>query len=145
MSLRPEVSEGFLLWRATLRWQREVAAALAPWSITHVQFVLLASTWWMATHGDPPSQIALARHAATDVKMTSEVVRTLERKGLLLRDVDPSDSRARRLRPTDDGSVVAVATIAAVEAVDRAFFDTLPAERRPHVIPILAALAGMEG
>ncbi len=31
MSLHPNDSPGFLLWHATLRWQRGVARALAPW------------------------------------------------------------------------------------------------------------------
>ena len=44
MPLDPEESPGFLLSHVTLRRQREVAAALAPLNLTHVQFVLLAAT-----------------------------------------------------------------------------------------------------
>lgn len=44
---RPQDSPGFLLWRSTLRWQRTIIAALRPLELTHVQFVLLASTWWL--------------------------------------------------------------------------------------------------
>ena len=47
MPLDPQNSPGFLLWHVTLRWQRDIAAALAPLDLTHVQFVLLASTWWL--------------------------------------------------------------------------------------------------
>ena len=47
MALNPEDSPGFLLWHVTLRWQRDIAAALAPLDLTHVQFVLLATTWWL--------------------------------------------------------------------------------------------------
>ncbi|WP_244312125.1 hypothetical protein [Streptomyces griseofuscus] len=39
MSLSPGDSPGFLLWHATLRWQRDIATALAPLDLTHVQFV----------------------------------------------------------------------------------------------------------
>jgi hypothetical protein len=42
MPLHPNDSPGFLLWHATLRWQRGVARALKPLELTHVQFVLLA-------------------------------------------------------------------------------------------------------
>jgi hypothetical protein len=56
----PWGNPGFLLWRATLRWQREVAAALRPLGLTHPQFVVLASTWWLGRHGRPPSQRELA-------------------------------------------------------------------------------------
>ena len=45
-------SPGFLLWHATLRWQRAMVEALSPLGLTHTQFVLLASTWWLAENGD---------------------------------------------------------------------------------------------
>src|SRR5579859_6878456 len=98
MPADPQESPGFLLWHVTLRWQRDIAAALAPLRLTHVQFVLLASTWWLNTRGEHPNQLTVARHAGTDVKMTSEVLRKLEAKGLIRRDVDAADTRARRLR-----------------------------------------------
>jgi DNA-binding MarR family transcriptional regulator len=117
-------SPGFLLWRLTLDWQRAVTAALAPYELTHVQFVLLACAWSMSEHGAVPNQLRLAREAGTDVKMTSQVVRRLAANGLLTREVDPADSRARRLRPTARGAELAQRAIDAVEGVDAAFFDT---------------------
>jgi DNA-binding MarR family transcriptional regulator len=124
--LDPDDSPGFLLWHVTLRWQRDMAAALAPLDLTHVQFVLLASTWWLNSRGEHPNQLAVARHAGTDVKMTSEVLRKLEAKGLIRRDVDAADTRARRLAVTDRGAEQAQAAIVAVEAADAAFFAAIP-------------------
>ena len=51
MPLDPDDSPGFLLWHVTLRWQRDIAAALAPMGLTHVQFVLLATCWWLNSRG----------------------------------------------------------------------------------------------
>ncbi|HEU5030678.1 MAG TPA: MarR family transcriptional regulator [Spirillospora sp.] len=124
--LGPDESPGFLLWHTTLRWQRDVAAALAPLGLTHVQFVLLASAWWLNRREERPNQLALARYAGTDVKMTSQVLRKLEAKDLLEREVDRSDTRARRLRVTDRGAELARRAIAAVEAADAAFFAPVP-------------------
>jgi DNA-binding MarR family transcriptional regulator len=124
--LGPDESPGFLLWHTTLRWQRDVAAALAPLDLTHVQFVLLASAWWLNRREERPNQLALARYAGTDVKMTSQVLRKLEAKGLLEREVDPSDTRARRLRVTDRGAELARRAVEAVEAADAAFFAPVP-------------------
>lgn len=121
----PDESPGFLLWRVTLRWQREVAAALRPLGLTHVQFVLLASTWWLDTRGEHPNQVTLAAHAGTDVKMTSQVIRSLEAKGLITRDVDADDTRARRIGVTSAGRALAPRAIEAVEAVDRALLTPL--------------------
>jgi DNA-binding MarR family transcriptional regulator len=126
MALEPDESPGFLLWHVTLRWQRDMAAALAPLDLTHVQFVLLASTWWLNSQGQQPNQLAVARQAGTDVKMTSQVLRTLEAKALIRRNVDAADTRARLLRVTDRGADLAVRAIAAVEAADEAFFSATP-------------------
>src|SRR5256885_5403077 len=52
---RSRESPGFLLWHATLRWQRDVASALAPLDLTHVQFMLLACGWWLNEQGDRKS------------------------------------------------------------------------------------------
>ena len=118
----PAASPGFLLWHATLRWQRTIAEALRPLDLTHVQFVLLACTWWLEGRGGPPNQLELARQAGTDVKMTSQVVRRLEAKGLLRREVDRADTRARRVALTPGGSALAQRAIAVVEQVDAEFF-----------------------
>ena len=126
MPLDPGDSPGFLLWHVTLRWQRDIAAALAPLNLTHVQFVLLATAWWLNTHGQDPNQLSLARHAGTDVKMTSQVVRKLEAKGLLGREVDPADTRAKKIRVTARGGKLAQRAIAAVERADAAFFRASP-------------------
>jgi len=126
MPLHPSQSPGFLLWRATLRWQRGVAAALAPLGLTHVQFVLLACTWRLNEQGEDPTQVGLAAQAGTDVKMTSQVIRSLEKKGLVEREVDPVDTRARRLRVTRPGARLAPQAIAVVEDVDAEFFSEVP-------------------
>jgi DNA-binding MarR family transcriptional regulator len=121
--LNPDDSPGFLLWHVTLRWQRDMAAALAPLDLTHVQFVLLATTWWLNSHDQLPNQLAVARQAGTDVKMTSQVLRTLEAKALITREVDAADTRARRIRVTDRGAALAREAIAAVELADAMFFQ----------------------
>jgi DNA-binding MarR family transcriptional regulator len=134
----PGRSPGFLLWHATLRWQRSIAAALEPFGLTHVQFVLLACAWWLNGRGEEPNQLQLARQAGTDVKMTSQVVRALERKGLLERTVDPADTRARRLRVTPAGAELAPRGIAAVERTDAEFFAPVEAQA---ALGLLAPLA----
>ena len=126
-SLRPEDSPGLLLWRTTLRWQRRITAALKPLGLTHVQFVLLTSTWWLDREaGRTPTQRDLAEHAAIDPMMTSQVLRTLASNGLVRRERDPLDSRALRITITDAGAELAVRAVRVVETVDREFFAAAP-------------------
>ncbi|GAB2700642.1 MarR family winged helix-turn-helix transcriptional regulator [Kitasatospora kifunensis] len=134
----PDDSPGFLLWHATLRWQREIAAALGPLDLTHVQFVLLACTWWLNSQGTRPNQLALATQAGTDVKMVSQVLRALESKGLIQRETDPADTRAKLLRVTESGAALAPRAITAVEAVDASFFAPVPRDTALSVLRVLA-------
>jgi DNA-binding MarR family transcriptional regulator len=119
-----EESPGLLLWQVANRWQAAQRAALRPFGLTHVQFVLLASLTWLEADG-PVTQRHLADHAATDPMMTSQVLRTLEGRGLVHRLAHPEDGRARALAVTSAGRDLANHAVVAVEACDAAFFAAL--------------------
>jgi DNA-binding MarR family transcriptional regulator len=119
-----EDSPGLLLWQVTNQWQAAQRAALRPFDLTHVQFVLLASLTWLDNDG-PVTQKQLAEHAATDPMMTSQVLRALESRGLVRRGEHPTDARARSLSVTRAGATLANRAIVAVEACDETFFAPL--------------------
>ena len=140
-SQQPGDSPGLLLWQVTLRWQRLIAAALKPLHLTHVQFVLLASSWWLTrVAGETPSQRRLADHAGTDPMMTSQVLRALEAKGLITRDAHPDDSRARQITVTRAGATLAKKAVSVVEAADAEFFEA--AGDQAAVLRLLRRLSG---
>jgi DNA-binding MarR family transcriptional regulator len=95
-----------MLWRITNSWQREIRAALAPFGLTHVQFVLLAALTAMDRE-TPVTQRDLAERAVTDPMMTSQVLRALEDKDLVERHPHPTDRRARTLKVTPAGVALA--------------------------------------
>ena len=106
----PEASPGFLMWRAALAWQRDIAAALEPVGLTHSQFVLLACTQWLEEQGDGASQ----------------VLHRLERAGLVSRQPDPKDARARIVTTTAAGREVGARATHLVEDADEAYFAAMP-------------------
>jgi DNA-binding MarR family transcriptional regulator len=116
-------STGLALWRVTNRWQAAQRAALLPFDLTHVQFVLLASLTWLDAQA--PTQSELAAHAGTDPMMTSQVLRALEAKSLVERQSHPTDGRARLLAATAKGTALANRAVVAVEACDKQFFGPL--------------------
>jgi DNA-binding MarR family transcriptional regulator len=119
---QPADRPGFLLWRAALRWQREVSAALRANDLTHVQFVLLATVCWLTDRGPAPSQREVAEHAGTDPMMTSQVLRILADRELVARQADKGDARVRRLIITERGRALAESASRAVASTDRRFF-----------------------
>jgi DNA-binding MarR family transcriptional regulator len=136
----PEHSPGFLLWQVSLAWQRAMRTALAPHDLTHVQFVLLSTTWWLGKGEMPPTQQRLAEQAGTDAMMTSQVVRKLADRCLLVREPDPADARARRLRVTETGLALVTMALADVERADAEFFANL-GDTTPGFVSSLAKLA----
>lgn len=125
----PEQSNGFLLWVSANAWQRRQRAALAELGLTQPQFRLLAGIAWLTREGDAASQVRLARHAHADPMTTSQVVRALEKKGLVRRVTNPADSRARHLKATARGRKLAREAVVVAERVDREFFDPVDEER----------------
>lgn len=121
-------SPGRLLWQVSNAWQAAQRAALRPFELTHVQFILLASLTWL-TDGSPTTQRQLAEHAHADPMMTSQVLRALESKGLVERRPHPTDSRARALTVTHAGVDLANRANCAVEEIDRSYFGALGRDR----------------
>jgi DNA-binding MarR family transcriptional regulator len=131
-------SPGLLLWQVTNRWQAAIRAALAPLELTHVQFVLLASVTHLGGDGSPTTQRALADFAATDPMMTSQVLRTLENKGLVARRDHPQDRRAKAVAATEAGVALANRAVAVVERCDAEFFAPLGDDPRSFAVALRA-------
>ncbi|WP_283139548.1 MarR family winged helix-turn-helix transcriptional regulator [Rhizohabitans arisaemae] len=133
---------GFLLRHATLRWQRHVAAALADMSLTHVQFLVLSSTWWLGRTGEAPRQRDVAEHAGLEAVMTSQVLKVLERDGHIERVRDTDDARAVRVMVTAQGRDLARRCVVIMGRIDVDYF----AEARaiPGFMDGLRLLAGRD-
>lgn len=120
-----EDSTGFLLWQVTNLWQREIKRALERYDLTHSQFVLLASTHWLALQNKDVTQVLLSGHTKIDPMTTSTVLRTLQTKGLLKRKEHSTDTRAKTVTLTEAGKQVIQQAVVAVEDFDKRFFSSL--------------------
>jgi len=88
--------------------------------------VLLACTYWLNHRGESPNQLTVASLAGTDITMTSQVLRKLEGRGLVTRQTNPHDTRAKILTVTERGAHLARTALDVVEAADERFFATCP-------------------
>jgi len=121
----PEQSPGFLLWQVSTEWRRQIEAGLATVGLTHPQFVLLANVGWLTSKGQQVTQVELARHCKTDINMTSQILRTLERKGYIQRLPCKEDERSKLPHITKSGVQLIEKSIPLVESIDEKFFGTL--------------------
>lgn len=136
----PEESPGFLLWQASTKWRREIEATLATIDLTHPQFVLLAGLGWLTRHKNHITQAELARHCNTDINMTSQVLRSLEKKGYIERHRLEGDERSKFPRLTEVGGKLVQKAIPLVEEVDNWFFGELSEGETKKYIDIMNKL-----
>ena len=136
----PEQSPGFLLWQVSTNWRRLTEAALAEIGLTHPQFVLLASLGWLNRNQSEVTQVELARHCRMDINMTSQVLRTLEKKGYIERQLRKGNERSKFPKVTTSGIELIEQAIPLVEEVDRHFFKKLGTEMS-HCVGILQKLS----
>jgi len=121
----PGESNGFLLWRVTHLWQREINKILKKNELTHTQFVVLASAFWLSSQNRIFTQADIANFIEIDKMMTSNVIRKLIEKELISRKEHETDTRAKVIKLTTRGIETLKKTVPEVENFDIAFFGQL--------------------
>lgn len=121
----PQDSSGYLLAQLTLIWERRQKNILAPLGITLTQFVVLSSIGWLARQSQDLTQAAIADFNNYDRMMVSKVLRTLENKKLITRHAHATDTRAKIVRLTPQGTARLQAALLEFEKADGQFFATL--------------------
>jgi DNA-binding MarR family transcriptional regulator len=136
---KAEESPGLLLWKASTRWRRAIETALQPYDLTHPQFVLLATIGWLTRDGGKTTQVEVGKFAELDPNTTSQILRNLQKKGLIERQPG-SDERSKSPVLTAAGVALLSQALPAVEAADRHFFS-LSKQEQAIIIQLLQKLS----
>jgi DNA-binding MarR family transcriptional regulator len=121
----PEQNPGFLIWQVSMVWQRKLKTGLDTIGITHAQFLLLAALQYLGTQKNIVSQQDLAKHCRIDKMMTSKILRTLQKKGLLTRKKNKMDTRAKTLTLSEQGELSLGQAFKIIDKVDGDFLVSL--------------------
>lgn len=121
----PNDSPGYLLGQVTMLWQRKQKKVLDPLDLTQTQFVLLAALGWLSKKNKSVTQVDIANQGNADRMMVSKVLRTLEKKGFITRQGHQTDTRAKVIQLTNEGTKVLQKALTAIENADIAFFSAL--------------------
>ncbi len=116
---------GYQMWLVTNAWQRALRKVLHPLGLTHVQFAVLATVARLQGGTSLVTQSDVCRVGSLDPNMASDVVRSLESRGLVFRAEHPSDRRAHQLTLTVEGERIFHEGRAAVMPVKDRFFAPL--------------------
>jgi len=121
---------GYLLWRAANLWQKKVRSVLSPFDITPVQYLLLVGLRNLQEEtGEPVKQADLARHCQSDPMMTSQVLRALQKAGMIDRHAHAADGRAFAVNLSVNGAKLLARAEPEISHTDSQFHDPLGSEK----------------
>ena len=118
-------STGLLFIRSYHKWHGLIKNKLRTIDLTHPQFVVLTTLAAFLRQQEWVSQTDIARFSDMDVMTVSQIIRLLVKKGLIIREVHPKDSRANIILLTDMGLQKVNQALPLVEGIDQAFFGKL--------------------
>jgi DNA-binding MarR family transcriptional regulator len=122
---RAEDILGVLLRRVSGLWRRRLNAELAAIDLTEIQFVLLMAVAWRTEDGQTFTQRDLVEHTNLSRALTSQVLQSLFRKGLVSKRAS-TDARTPRLTLTAAGERKVRAAVLVVERTEAAFWSEIP-------------------
>ena len=121
---------GFEIWHLSNLWQKQMGKELQGVNLTHVQFLILKSVYELEVIHEEKTQIKISKKARTNVMMTSKVIRSLEMKDFLKRDIHANDKRALRVSITKEGKKTLRKAINIVDEFEKKFFNKIEKKKR---------------
>jgi DNA-binding MarR family transcriptional regulator len=125
-----EENPGFLLWQVSTLWSKSTSTALKPMGLSHPQFVVLATVDFLKAEGVSLEEIG--RRVVLDPKVTSHLLRSLERKGLI-EPLHSSDKNLKNPVLTTAGKEMLAKILPVIEDSDVAFFASIDAKNSEMV------------
>lgn len=137
---KPEDSPGFLLWQATMTWQRLIKKALEPHGVSHAQFVIMALLLWFKEHRYDITQILIVKWSKLDKMTVSKSLKSLVSQGLAHRVEHETDTRAKSVSLTSKGKALVCNLVPIVEQIDAEFFGAVSQTHQRTLMHILRKL-----
>jgi len=126
-------SPGFYLLQVLNKLQKNMKENLADLDLTNTQFKLLIGLVVLTRGGKVFTQTGLANFLMLDKMMVSDVLRTLERKGYVIRVNNPKDKRAKSLLVTEKGLITAEKALEEALLINEGFFSVLGEDREEFI------------
>ena len=108
----------------------------SDYNITPVQFGVLTVLY----DQNPMDQVTIANQLGVDRVTVADVIRRLERRGLLERTVNPTDKRAKLTRNTEEGQAFVDAVQPEMIKAQRRFVTPLDAGENDTLMTLLTKL-----
>ena len=119
-------NSGFLLWKVSYMWQMEQRRVLLKYhNISQMDYVILASTYYLMSTEQKITPTILARHTKIATVGIAQLLKSLEQRKLIERYSKEDDGKSRFVKVSDTGVEVLKKAIITVEAFDDRFFKVI--------------------
>lgn len=120
---KPENHTGYLIWQVMSIRQKTINSTLKELEITYPQFIIISGIHWLNQSIDKVNQIKLIQFTNMDKSVVSSVLKSLEKREIVIRDIDPEDTRAKTLKLSSLGISKLKCALPLIKQIDDAFFD----------------------
>lgn len=131
---------GFLLWQTSLTWHRAIKGTLDSFDLTLPQFMILVIVFWCQVKSIETTQVKIVKWSKLDKMTTSQSLRKLEERGLLVRFENEKDTRVKIVSLTEEGKALVYTLVPLIENRDVQFFGTVSEEDQALLVRSLAGL-----
>ena len=108
------------------KWHSMIKKELKKMSLTHPQFVVLASLAYLSQNGNEEiTQVMISKLAGIDVMTVSQILSLLEKHDFVKRKEHSRDTRAKAVILNKKGEEVLQKAVPLVEQIDEFFFGKL--------------------
>lgn len=119
-------NSGFLLWQVTNMWTLQLRKTLElNHHITHSQYVIMASIYWLGEQNEEVTQILLSQFTKMEPMTVSQILKVLQKKNYINRKEHSTDTRAKSVFLTPQGLDIVEKAVYTVASVDAKFFRVL--------------------
>lgn len=131
---------GLLQARAYRKLKNFMGGHLAPYDLTMMQWAVLGYVYDHEANGGVRTSL-LASQFDVESSLMTNMVNDLEKRELLYREVDPDDSRARRVLPTQEGSKLVPTIEQKLRSSMDEWLDDVNRRHLLHYIKVLQTIA----
>lgn len=119
----PENHTGYLIWQVSNIRQRIINNNLKELKLTYPQFVIISGIQWLKRSNKIVNQVKLIHFTSFDKSVVSSVLKSLEKRNIVIRKVNPNDTRAKKLELSKIGASKLSKALFKIESIDKVFFD----------------------
>jgi DNA-binding MarR family transcriptional regulator len=115
---------GFLFFQLATLWKHQQDMLLRNlFSISQLQYAILASLYWRFLHNEEVSQTAMLKHTKISKMNLSNNIKVLESRGYIVIKINDRDARKSNLALTTQGEELITKAIQLIEPYDMQFFS----------------------